>query len=172
MIRTHDIDYMTSPIPFNVMPRTAVILCILALSCGGALAQEIQAPEKVTVELAGDDPVGQSLAYEIREKISSSNQMELVEMTGSDGKVKITLITLDPHEGTDRRGTSTVYSITWSYLLSDGSNSVELRLASTVGLTTPDRVERTARSLTATTDEQRRTVVEEVKSLAQMFTGQ
>jgi hypothetical protein len=142
-----------------------VPLLLLCLS-GGSAAQDIQTPESIAVSHTGEDRVGNALIYEYREEINSSSQMELEASAGADNSVRLSLVTLDPDEGQRLEGTSTIYSATWTYLVTDGSSTVELHLTSQVGFCGKDRVQSTARSLAAETDEQRRRVPGEILELA------
>jgi hypothetical protein len=102
--------------------------------------------------------VGGTLAYELREKIKASNQMEL----GRSGKlangIVVSLVTIDPEKESEVEGTQTAYSVTWNYVIVKRDGIAQLNLSSSVGICGADRVTSCAQSLAASTDKQRRQV--------------
>ena len=71
-------------------------LGVLLSLTGRSVAQPVQAPTKVVVSHSGDDQVGRSLVYEVREAVSASSQMQRVEPTSTDAAVVLSIVTLDP----------------------------------------------------------------------------
>jgi hypothetical protein len=141
-------------------------LGVLLSLTGRSVAQPVQAPTRAVVTHSGDDQVGRSLVYEVREAVSASSQMQLVEPTSTDAAVVLSIVTLDPEERRSLEGTSTIYSATWTFFLSRGRNTVELYLTSQVGVSGMRRTGETARGLVATTDEVRRDVPGRIRQLA------
>jgi len=138
---------------------------ILSLT-GRSVAQPVQAPTKVIVSHSGDDQVGRSLVYKVREAVNASSQMQLVEPTSRDAAVVLSIVTLDPDERRSLEGTSTIHSATWTFFLSSGRNTVELHLTSQVGVSGMRRTVESARDLVATTDKVRRDVPGRIRQLA------
>lgn len=149
--------------------RFMIGVCILLSLSSKAAAQQASIPEKVVVTHTGDDRVGRSLVFELREAINSSSQMELAEAANTLGGVVISLVTLDPDDQQGLSGTSTIYSATWTFFLSSGRNTIQLYLSSSVGVSGSDRIRSTARDLAATTDELRRRVPGELTEMTRFF---
>jgi hypothetical protein len=148
------------------MKRAAFFAFTLVLLVGSSTAQEMEAPRQVGVAHSGDDAVGQTLAYQLRERIKSSSQMELVDLSKAGSGVRINLTTLDPDQGEIDSGNVTVFSSTWIYFFARDGLSVQLYLGSQVGNYGVNRLDNAARNLTATADELRRRVPDRLADLA------
>lgn len=102
-----------------------------------AKAQEIP----VYVGFAGDDLVGQRLAYQFKDEIRKSGAFE-IEYSEEAAIFDVKMITLDPEEASDQ--TYTVYSLTFTLSNADGFNYY---LDSYVGTCGSDAVPRCAEKM-------------------------
>jgi hypothetical protein len=102
--------------------------------------------------------VGGTLAYELREKIKASNQMELGRLDELVNGIVVSLVTIDPEKESKVEGAQTAYSVTWNYLIVKRDGTAQFYLSSSVGICGTDRVTSCAQNLAANTDKQRRRV--------------
>lgn len=123
-----------------------------------SFGQSANLPTQISVSHSGDDMVGSTLAYELREKIKSSNQMELARSDKLANGIVVSLVTIDPEEESNVGATQTAYSATWNYLIVRRDGTAQFHLSSSVGICGADRVISCAQSLAASTDKQRRQV--------------
>jgi len=148
------------------MVRLVTVLWLLLVFTVPANSQSIDPPKQIFISHSGGDRVGELLAYELREEIKTSAQMNLVEVADVQKGVKLNLVTMDPREGERLEGNAAILSATWIYFAFDGKNEIKLYLTSTVGQVGEKQVESVARSLVSTTDEQRREVPAELREMA------
>ena len=149
------------------MYQAALLLSSLLL-VGEASAQEFDTPSQVIVSHQGEDQVGRTLAYELREEIKSSAQMRLVNPTVNFG-VRVALNTMDPYKGGRIEGQTTIFSCTLTYVFSNENRSIELFITSTGGRYGSENLESGARALTALTDEAHRKVPKILKDMALLW---
>lgn len=123
------------------------------LLCGIALlfivfpvsAQDFVVPIKI--DHKGDDRVGRSFAYEIREQFRES---EVFTVSSEYPRMTLNLLTLASNE----YPTSTKYSVTWTF--EESEDTVLPRLMDhQLGTVRQNRLESSARDLVATSDEMR-----------------
>lgn len=150
------------------MYRNIISVLTLFLLVGVSSAQ-VNTPKEILFDFTGNDSVGQKLAYEIREELNESSQMKLVDPGNVTNTVLLSLNTLDPFRGTSMEGDNTVFSVTWKYLMYSKENVVPISLNSQVGVVGSGEVESVARGIVASTDEERRKAVGEVKAVIQIL---
>jgi len=148
------------------MKRAALFVLTLILLVGSSNAQKMEPPTRVGVTHSGNDVVGQTLAYQVREQIKSSDQMKLVDATNKTAAyVRVSVVTVDPFSETGIDRVSSTYSCTWSYRLAISGRSTELLLTSRVGTVASGGTKAPARNIAAITDEQRRKVPQKMEDL-------
>jgi len=123
-----------------------------------SFGQSANPPTRISVSHSGDDMVGGTLAYELREKIKASNQMELGRLDELVNGIVVSLVTIDPEKESKVEGTQTAYSVTWNYLIVKRDGTAQFYLSSSVGICGTDRVTSCAQNLAVNTDKQRRRV--------------
>jgi hypothetical protein len=133
------------------MMRSVAFLILVSLVCTPFALADGPPKEKtyVKVEAGGDDPVGRSLTYQVREGLRKSSAFELV-MREEDSTMQIRIATLDPDMG---KGNFTVYSVVWTGSF-PGAPWSGLRhfLRQTIGGCGLHRVEGAAAEILAETD--------------------
>lgn len=116
---------------------------------GQPLASWARSP--VVVEHAGQDSVGQRLAYELREVIRASQSMRLVTASEADPRIVVYLVTIETSRSSP--GSSTSAAMTVAY----DSDALSLRgylLTTVVQNCGTQRTQECARDLAASVDEQ------------------
>jgi hypothetical protein len=150
------------------MYRTILAVLTFFLFTGVSLAQ-VSTPEEILFDFRGNDLVGEQLAYEIKEGLHESTQMDLVDAKDATNTVLLSLNTLDPFKNTVMEGDNTVFSITWKYLIYSKENIVPISLSSQIGIVGSDKVKSVAASIVAVTDRERRKSVGELKKVIQIL---
>ena len=118
-----------------------------------ATAQDYKA--RVQVKHTGDDRVGNSFAYEIREKFRKSSAFDL---KSEYPRLTITLTTIS----TGDMSVTTTYSVVWTF--DAGPNKCRYFVNNEVGSIGNKRLKSTARGIIAATDEIRRDLKKIVQS--------
>lgn|SRR6185312_15155403 len=116
-------------------PRTLVLLVLWAAS---ALAQNRPVPA-VEIQAQADDPVGESLAYNLREQVAASNLMR--PSNGTESRYVVHLVTMD--------SSSSGHSTEYSYAISYVSKNKDTYIGNTVGVCGATRVAACATSVLA-----------------------
>lgn len=101
----------------------------------------------VFVENVGEDPLGQRLAFELREALRVSAGFKLAK--AGDKALRVRVVALP--EFKDRPQIGSAFGVTW--LFSEGGNVLSYYLESEVGLVDEARLKTEAQSLLARTDE-------------------
>lgn len=143
--------------------RGMALLVFLFFFSRGASAQGQVSPKelvasggKIAVSHSGNDRVGKVLAYQLRERIKSSAQMELIGGGAANAFIRVSIVTLNPFESSGSQVAATAYSCTWTYEISAYGHTIELLITSQAGTAGESDVEEVASGLVATTDKQRR----------------
>lgn len=120
------------------------ILKVLCLAFGLVLFSDASKAQKldVTFEHSGKDPVGERLAYHLRNGLRGSHAVNLVD--SSKLRLGIYLVTITR----DQRESGTAYSITWTI----GGMEDDMYISSSVGVCGADVVQSCAEGLVADTD--------------------
>jgi hypothetical protein len=126
-----------------------LVLAFALLFVGHPLSSWARSP--VVVEHAGEDTLGQRLAYELREVIRASQSMRLVTTAEADPRIVVYLVTIDTSRSSPGSSTSAAMSVAYD------SDALQLRgyLLTTVVLTCgSQRIQECAKDLAASVDEQ------------------
>jgi len=132
------------------MMRSVAFLILLSLSWSPFASADGPPKEKifVSVEGGGDDPVGKTLIYQLREGLRKSSAFELV-MREEDSTMQIRIATMDPDKG---KGNWTVYSVVWTGSLPAPGSGLRHFLRQFLGGCGMHRVEDAAGQIIAETD--------------------
>lgn len=129
--------------------KARMVVCLaIALCSSAAMAQRIN----VSVSSSGDDPVGQRLAYQVKEEFRRSSSMAYQE-DSSKSAIVVHLVTLRGTTFGNESPASTVYSVAWTI------GPQEIYYDSSVGICGGSRIASCAEQLVARTDEIRETFV-------------
>lgn len=140
------------------MRRPLIILCVVLLYTVPVLAQDKSGAANVSVEAYGDDMVGRSLVYEVKEEFRDSEAFNLVSST--DESIQVIISTMPKNK--DNPSISTIYSVKWVYNVEDVS--LPYYIDGTLGYCGSDVVESSARSIVASTDELVSEIIDYYKS--------
>jgi hypothetical protein len=110
------------------------------------LAQDQSGAANVSVESYGNDMVGRSLVYEVKEEFRDSEAFNLV----SSADESIPVITSTMPKNKNNPSIATIYSVKWVYSVK--GVSLPYYLDGTLGYCGSDVVESSARSIVASTD--------------------
>jgi len=93
---------------------TPLLVLVAVLLAAGPMAGNEATSGRFTVwvDHSGDDPVGQLLAYEVREEVRRSEAYDLG--TFSDALFMVLIITLDPNASSELKGSSTAASVAYT----------------------------------------------------------
>jgi hypothetical protein len=145
--------------------RHSIYILFFAFAVSPAHAQ-ISSPVNVVINESSDDPVGRSLIYELKEEVNTSSQMRLTDPEQVDSGIKVNIVTLDKNEESRYSGSSTTFSIAWSYFILTESGYMDMYLTQSVGYVGADRVANQARSLAASTNEKVEMAEEVIRNAA------